>query len=388
MTRVAIIGGTLQGLEVAYLGLKAGIDTVVIDKKDNVIAKNICNRFLCMDVLKKEQKLIDELKRVDLIIPAIENDAVLNVLNELAQEHDLNVAFDWKAYNISSSKLLSDKMIQENNIPSPNYYPNCKGPYIAKPSSESGSNGVHYFDNSSSLDEFLENVPNVNNWVAQEYLSGRSYSMEVIGTPGNYRTYEVTEIIIDESYDCKRVYAPCNISSEMKDQFINTTLKLANSINLQGIMDVEVVDDNGILKVLEIDARMPSQTPTAVYHSSGRNLVEELMDMFIHNSFKSKYIKSEKHVSYEHLFIENGQIKILGEHIMANAGPLTYKLEFCGADEVLTNYNVGVKSWKGTFINIADSKQDLEEKRTNMFKEIQSLQGEGELEIVDLSPTI
>lgn len=45
MTRVAIIGGKLQGLEAVYLASKAGMDTVVIDKRNDVPAKNLCGRF-------------------------------------------------------------------------------------------------------------------------------------------------------------------------------------------------------------------------------------------------------------------------------------------------------------------------------------------------------
>ena len=62
----------------------------------------------------------------------------------------------------------------------------------------------------------------------------------------------------------------------MKDELRDISVKIAELIELKGIMDVEVIDDEGILKVLEIDARIPSQTPTVVYHSTGVNLLEEL----------------------------------------------------------------------------------------------------------------
>lgn len=384
MMRVAIIGGKLQGLETAYLALKAGMETVVIDKNVDAIAKNICHEFVCLDLLKKEQKLLEELKKADLIIPALENNEVLNALHDIAEEYELIVAFDWKSYHISSSKILSDKMMQDHNINTPKYYPCCDAPYIAKPSSESGSSGVQYFETAEALEDFIRDVSDKEKWVIQEYLSGRSYSLEVIGMPGNYRTYQVTEIIVDEGYDCKRVCAPCDISQTIKRQFINISSKIANILKLKGIMDVEIIiDDHGGIKILEIDARFPSQTPTVVYHSLGINLVEELGDVFINSSFKKLELKDKKHVSYEHLLIEDGKIKVLGEHIMANAGPLNHMFNFCGSNEVLTNYEAGTKSWKGTFINIADTKTELEQKRKNMFEEIRLIQGE-ELELYDL----
>ena len=72
----------------------------------------------------------------------------------------------------------------------PRYYPHCKAPYIAKPSFGSGSDGVKYIHTEAEMEEFLENAPDIENYVIQEFLSGESYSIEVIGKPGNYKTYE------------------------------------------------------------------------------------------------------------------------------------------------------------------------------------------------------
>lgn len=386
MTKIVIVGGKLQGVEAVYLASKAGMETVVIDKRDNVPAKHLCDHFMCSNVLAKEKEMIDELKKVDLVLPALENEEVLVVLAELAKKYDIKVAFDLKSYLVSSSKILSDRLMLEHNIPAPRYYPNCKSPYIVKPTFASGSEGVRYIDNSAEMEVFLNSVSNNEKWVAQEFLKGRSYSIEIIGEPGNYRTYEITEIHMDEVYDCKRVTAPCEISIEMKNQFADIAIKLADVLKLEGIMDVEVIDDGGTLKVLEIDARIPSQTPTVVYHSTGMNFVEELKDIFCNGKFNKVPWKKKKIVSYEHFLIRDSQISVQGEHIMGDAGPLKLIPNFCGADEVLTDYKHGDRTWRGTFINIADSEQQLYEKRENMIKEINLLQGE-KLEYLDLGPS-
>lgn len=386
MIKIAIIGGKLQGVEAVYLASKAGMETVVIDKRDDVPAKNICSRFICSDIINRNSEMIEELKKADFVLPALENEEVLNVLNELAKEHGFILAFDLNAYKVSSSKLLSDKLFYDNDVPAPRYYPNCKSPYIAKPSNASGSEGVKYIENADSMEDFLKNVPACEKWVAQEFLNGKSYSIEVIGVPGNYSTYEITEIIIDEVYDCKRVLAPCNISNEMRVQFSNIGVRLAELLQLHGIMDVEVIDDEGILKVLEIDARFPSQTPTVVYHSSGVNFIEEIRNVFCGTHNKNNYSKRKKFVCYEHLLINEEKIRVLGEHIMGEAGPLKLMHDFCGADEVLTDYKAENKNWRGTFINIADSEEELNEKRVEMLNKINLLQGE-KLEYFDLSPS-
>lgn len=385
MAKLAIIGGKLQGLEAVYLAAKAGLETILIDKRENPIARSLCNHFICCNVLDREKKMIDELIKADLVLPALEDEEVLKVLVELADEYQFKLAFDLNAYMISSSKILSDRLIYQHNIPAPCYFPDCKAPYIVKPSNQSGSTGVKYFNNTSVLESFLNNRPQEEQWVAQEFLSGRSFSIEIIGEPGNYRTYEITEIHMDEIYDCKRVTAPCDIKKETVEDFQKIAVKLAEILKLKGIMDVEVIDDNGILKVLEIDARIPSQTPIAVYHSSGINQVQEIYDLFCKGKFESIPQTKKKYASFEHLLICNHKIEVKGEHIMGEAGPLKLIENFCGSDEAITDYQPGNSIWRGTFINSAESENALQQRREIMFKQISSLQGE-ELELLDLSP--
>ena len=408
-SKVAIIGGKLQGLEVVYLAKKAGITSLIIDRNENVISRNLCDEFFCCDIREKSDELVEILKSADFVLPAIENDEVLEAITEICKKHNLKMAFDLESYKISTSKLLSDKLMHENNIPAPQYYPNCKAPYIVKPSVASGSDGVSYIETKEQVEAFLKSRPTEENWVVQEFLSGPSYSIEIIGVPGNYRTYEITQIHMDEVYDCKRVTAPCLLPVSVEKQFSDMAVKLAELVNLHGIMDVEVIEDQGILKVLEIDARVPSQTPIAVLHSSGVNLLTEIRDLFEYGKFsplesiivfgngETRFASNGKtrFASFEHFKLSGKKLKTNGEHIIASGGPLNLIEGFCGADEVLTDYsegkniskNEGKKEWIGTFINSADSEEKLNKKRIMMFKEIEKIQG-SPLEIEDLSPSL
>ena len=386
-SKVAIIGGKLQGLEVVYLAKKAGITSLIIDRNENVISRNLCDEFFCCDIREKSDELVELLKSADFVLPAIENDEVLEAITEICKKHNLKMAFDLESYKISTSKLLSDKLIHENNIPAPQYYPNCKAPYIVKPSVASGSDGVSYIETKEQVEAFLKNKPTEENWVVQEFLSGPSYSIEIIGVPGNYRTYEITQIHMDEVYDCKKVTAPCLLPDSMVKQFSDMAVKLAELVNLHGIMDVEVIEDQGILKVLEIDARVPSQTPIAVLHSSGVNLLTELRDLFEYGEFSPLESINARFASFEHFKLTGKKLKTNGEHIIASGGPLNLIKGFCGADEVLTDYSEGKNEWIGTFINSAESEEMLNKKRTIMFKEIEKIQG-SPMEIEDLSTSL
>ncbi|MDF3001085.1 MAG: pylC [Bacillota bacterium] len=383
MTRIAIVGGKLQGTEAAYLTRKAGFTSILIDYNEKSPAIGLCDEFLCCDVTQETEELIAALKGADFVLPANENQDVLEALTGLAIKYCFPLAFDPEAYRISSSKLLSDELIHANDIPAPRYYPGCGGPYIAQPSSMSGSEGVQRLPDQEALIQFLSTVSkweesrpeaSQTSWVIQEYLEGLSYSIEVIGSPGCYQTYEVTQIHMDEVYDCKMVTSPCSITEQQEDQFRNTAVKLAELTGLKGIMDVEVIDAKGEFKVLEIDARIPSQTPTAVYHTSGVNFIEELRDLFCGEGMTSKKNQKKnpqknqkkKFCSYEHLMIDNGRITEHGEHIMSQGGILHLRERFYGADEVISDYRSGETTWRGTFINWADTEEELMAKRQSM----------------------
>lgn len=370
--KIAIIGGKLQGTEAAYLAMKAGFETLIVDKNPGVPARGLCSEFLCCDVHKREKKLIEKLKEADFVLPAMENWELLRAVEAICEEQLIPLAFDMEAYEITASKIRSDQLIQENHIPAPAYYPDCQGSCIAKPSEGSGSEGIQIIRAEDACD-FLASKECPEQWIIQEFLQGPSYSIEVIGCADSYQAYEVTKIHMDEVYDCKRVTAPCPITKNQLEGFEQLGIQLAKMVNLYGIMDVEVIDDHGQFKVLEIDARIPSQTPTVVYQTSGINLLEEIADLIVNGKPIKKDTKLKRYCSYEHYLWEDGKLKEVGEHIMASANVLTYRERFMGADEVISDYERGTDRWRGTFINVADTQEELERKRNDMKRKIEDM---------------
>jgi len=372
MKSVAIVGGKLQGIEAVYLAKKAGIRSLLVDKDPNPPASGFCDEHGVYDVRDKSDGLIDFLKKADFILPALENDEALAAVSEISEEYGLKLAFDMNAYSVSSSKIKSDNLFKEHKIPAPRCYPESGGPYIIKPSGESGSAGVFRAESEEEAGRFLTGASNKDAWVIQEYLEGPSYSIEVIGIPGMYRTYEITEIHMAEDFDCKMVTAPCGITKEAKEKFSGIATALAEAVGLFGIMDVEVIDDGKNLKVLEIDARIPSQTPTAVYHSSGVNLLSELAEITITGKFAEQEPGVKKYTSIEHYLIDETGVHWRGERIMGEGGRLFYKENFFGADEALTDYDGKGYPWRAAFINSAGTEEELNQKRQGMLRALES----------------
>jgi len=128
--------------------------------------------------------------------------------------------------------------------------------------------------------------------------------------------------------------------------------------------------------VLEIDARLPSQTPLAVYHATGVNMVHMLASVFL-SPFRRRRQPPmrSRGVILEHVRVTPEGIFIEGEHIMAQAGPLDRITGFFGADEALTNYRKDAPCWVATLIVGGRTRLQAEQRRDRVLASIQNESG-------------
>jgi pyrrolysine biosynthesis protein PylC len=366
---IAVVGGKLQGVEVIYLAQKLGYQTLLIDKNPDAIASRLCEQFIKFE-FSLEQPNPPDCPPIDIILPAIEDDEALAAIKEWAVNANIPVAIDLESYAVSRSKTLSDDFFRNLTLSTPGRWPECGFPVVVKPDQESGSRGVAIIHDLESLNSHISINNRANPLVIQEYIKGPSYSIEVIGRPGNFLPLQVTEIHMDKDYDCKRVTAPCGLSFEQICVFENIGLQVAEKLKLCGIMDLEVILHGNELKLLEIDARFPSQTPMAVYWSTGFNMVGMLCDLFIEQKSNTSVNKVRKHVSVEHIRVKAGMVQVLGEHIMSSDTPLTLEPGFFGAEEALTSYLPGKSDWVATMIFTGKCAEEVTVQRKNCYEKI------------------
>ncbi|WP_319409160.1 3-methylornithine--L-lysine ligase PylC [uncultured Desulfosarcina sp.] len=367
----AIVGGRLQGVELACLARHAGWRTLLVDRKTDVPAQRLCDRFLQLDV-RQASALDVALKTVDLVVPALEDQAALDGLVGWCRDRRVPLAFDSEAYALSSSKIDSDRLFASLGIPAPEPWPRCGFPVVAKPSCASGSDGVAILKCQSDADALFPQGFPEKGWVFQQYLDGPSFSLELIGRPGDYAPIQVTELFMDAVYDCKAVAAPCRLTAGQISEIENMSEKIAEAIRLKGLMDVEVILHEGRFKVLEIDARFPSQTPLCVYASTGCNMIEMLADLFLSGKPKPRRPDTTVRGSIlEHIRVTPQAVIVEGEHIMAGAGPLDRVPGFFGADEAITSYRDGASAWVATLIVTGETRQRAAEKRNRLLASIQ-----------------
>jgi len=369
---VAIAGGALQGVEITYLARKAGFETVLLDQRRDAPATGLCHRFIALDLTDPEA-LSGALGSVDLVLPATENAGALHTLAQWCEEKEIPLAFDPGAYAVSSSKSASDALFRELGIPAPAPWPDCSFPVVAKPDGESGSKGVEVFPHRQALEARFPLLPPPSR-VLQAYLTGPLYSIEVMGRRGHYDGLQITGLEMDSAHDCKRVLAPASLPPHLAGSFARAAVALAEAVGLSGIMDLEAVLHEGQLQALEMDARFPSQTPAAVYQSTGFNMVEALARIFLPEEGGEPdpmHVGSARGSVLEHIRVEGGELAVCGERIMAEAGPLHLEADFFGAQEALTNYGPQKSDWVATLMVTGSDLPDAWNHRERVIRGIQ-----------------
>jgi len=303
---ICLIGGKLQGFEAAYLSKKAGIRVVLVDKNPQALIRNYADEFHCFDVIKEPEKLLDLSKKVNAILPVNENLACIEFLNSIKEKFSCPVLFDFGAYRISRDKKSSKDYFKSIGVPTPQDRPS-EPPYFVKPSCESSSVGARIIYDNEELGTLESDM------LVEEYVEGEVVSLEVIGDGSNFAVVKETQVHIDETYDCHMVTPlPAN------PFFRQISHALAANLYLKGIMDVEAIFGPKGLKVIEIDARFPSQTPTVVYYSSGINLIELLFRAFNDGIEETGSFPENKYCIYEHLMLgENGTLVPVGEQVLS-----------------------------------------------------------------------
>ncbi len=369
---IAVVGGKLQGVEALYLARKAGYRTILIDKNPDAIARNLCDQFIEHAFTLKEP-IPKSCPPLNLIFPAVEDDETLAALHIWAKSASIPLAFDPDAYKISSSKRISDDLFIRLGLPAPKQWPSCGFPVVIKPDQESGSQGVVVLPDKGSLEHFLEKEKDNGQPIIQEYLTGPSYSLEIIGQPENYQPLQVTDLHMDKIFDCKRVTAPSLLATNQINTFEAMGITIAEAIQLRGIMDVEVVLHDNKLKLLEIDARFPSQTPMAVYWSTGVNMVEMFCELIVNNNCKRYEPKHNLSVSIEHIEVHDNKLEVWGEHIMNSDTKLSLQTNFFGAEEALTSYSLDKTNWVSTMIFCGNSADEVMAKRNNCYDKIRGV---------------
>ena len=368
--RLCIVGGALQGMEAVFLANKAGYESVVIDRRPEAPALSICDEPHVIDVLKEPEKALDVLESCDCVLPAIEELDVLGFLDRMLRGSSTDLLFDMHAYAVSQSKLESNRLMAECGVPLPGEWPGCGYPVVVKPSSQSGSIGVSVVHDDAEMEKALEIVRGLgDDPVVQEFVHGRSVSIEVIGDGTEAVPCVTTEVVLDEGYDCKQVDCfPCFLDGEDWRVLRECSGRTAESLGLSAIMDVEAILTPKGLRFLEIDARIPSQTPAAIWTATGVNLLEMLVRSRGHGIPACE--PSGRSGIYWHLMLKDGVLRTTGEEEFSRVSEPVMESGLFGSDDSISDYSPGKKEWHGTFMVSGATPEEARSRRLSVIQAI------------------
>ncbi len=335
--RLLIVGGKLQGTEAAYLAGKAGWETVLVDRREAPPAAGIAHEYVQADITADESVARSLVTACDAVLPACEDEPTLAWLAERVPAWDVPFLFDLDAYRVTQSKLASRRLFAELGVPRPREWPDCGLPVVVKPSTASGSEGVTIARDEGELEAARGELERAGHEVVvEEYVAGPSLSLEVLAWDGRAVPLQVTGLEFDAAYDCRRVVAPVGeaagqpaaagpggacawdaaVPGGVLAPFDAASVRVAEGLGLNGLMDVEVMVGGAEPKLLEIDARLPSQTPTAVFWSSGLNIVELLLRTVLDGALPAVDRTPRRACVYQHVRASRGMLDVLGEHVM------------------------------------------------------------------------
>lgn len=369
--KIGIIGAALQGMEATYLSKKAGYETLVLDRRSDAPALSLADETLLIDVEKDRNTAFRALSDCDVLLPANENIGALRAITDISNRAEIPLLFDLNAYEVSESKIRSNELLQRLGVPVPRKWPSCGFPVVVKPSMGSGSCGVSKAICAEDMGRIVRRLQEEGSQpVVEEYVNGPNISIEVVGNGENFTPYVITEIVLDGDYDCKRVYSPYRSSDTVNEEFAKCAVETARALRLRGIMDMEAIVVDGRPRVLEIDARIPSQTPAAILHSHGINLVEEMTDAMNGRPRRNRVGHENRASVYEHVRVDDGVMRSCGEGAFAGVRCPRIIQGIFSADEMITDYRPGAKAWVATIMISADDRVSLLKKRADCLHRI------------------
>lgn len=368
--RIAIVGGALQGMEAVLLSKAAGYETVVLDRKKGAPAMSLCDEPVNLDPTKDPEAALEVFRGCDAVIPACEEMDLLKTLDSMKSKMDAPLLFDLASYNISNSKNRSNEVMKSVGVPLPQPWPQCGFPAIVKPSSQSGSIGVTVAMNEEDMKKGLDIVMSLGDEpVIQEFVHGKSVSVEVIGNGKTAKGYITTEVCLDSNYDCKMVRCNPNImTKEDCDLFAKIGEDVAEAIGLSALMDVEAILTPKGLRVLEIDARIPSQTPAAIEAATGVNLLEELATTALGRPAGRK--PKEGSSVYRHVYLRDGELRSSGEKEFGHVVSPRFAPGLFGSDNCITDYEPGKAEWHATLISKGRTEKEADERAAACIEKI------------------
>ena len=203
----------------------------------------------------------------------------INLASQLAERGVNILGTSLEDLDRAENRKLFEKMLQENNIPQP------KGstaltvdeavqiaeeigyPVLVRPSYVLGGRAMEIVYRENELRHYMENAVKENPdqpVLIDRYLVGKEIEVDAISDGENVVIPGIMEHIERagvHSGDSIAVYPPQSISEGIQERIVDYTIKLAKSLNIKGLLNIQFVVSRGEVFVIEVNPRSSRTVP-------------------------------------------------------------------------------------------------------------------------------
>jgi carbamoyl-phosphate synthase large subunit len=287
--------GDLQKSLIERCKLK-GLYTIGIDPSESAICKDVVDVFEVVSGKDFEKTLEVALRFQVKGLITTATDKPLVMMARVAKA--LNLPF----YSIETAEWSTDKHLMKQKFREA-YIPCAKGflltnlsemndlmlnyPVIVKPRDNSGSRGVIYCENSSEIENAVQEAfqyTHKGNVLVEEFIGGKEYSVESIHYLGTSHVIQITEKITTAfPYNVELGHIqPADVTFEQMVEIKKLIVRIAEALNLTNCAShTEIKINSKGIYVIETSPRLGGDfiSSTLVPLSTGINMEDILIDI-------------------------------------------------------------------------------------------------------------
>lgn len=296
MKALVLCGGIPQAALIRELKGR-GIETVLADMNEKVVARAYCDKFYTVSVLDVEA--IKELaikEKVDFLITVCA-DQVLLVVAQLSEELGLPCYIDYQTAENVSKKSYMKKIFWENGVPTSKYVEmddfdeekikDLSYPLIVKPVDAYSSRGVQKVTNIEEAErafELAKNISRTNSAIVEEFVEGDELTVDVYVENGIANVLSISNLYKigeDGKFVIHRAQNPADISAENEAKIKDAAQKIATAFGLVDTpMLIQLISTGEKISVIEFCARTGGGVKFSMIKKvSGFDVVSAVVDL-------------------------------------------------------------------------------------------------------------
>lgn len=301
-----------QGIEFDYCCVhgvwaikEAGYESIIINNNPETVSTD----FDTADKLYFESLYIDDVMNVirkekpEGVILQFGGQTSINIADKLHDRGIKILGTSFESIDLAEDRDKFRELLAQLNIPTPigkavtskdeaiNAVESLGYPVVVRPSYVIGGRGMQVVYDKESLVEYIEEAVNISTKypiLIDKYVKGIEIEVDAIGDgeniliPGIMEHVEKTGV---HSGDSITIYPHINLDAHVVDTLTEYTKKIAKSLNIVGLVNIQYVFDGENINVIEVNPRA-SRTVPILSKVTGIPMVKIAVDVMVGKKLK------------------------------------------------------------------------------------------------------